>query len=196
MPISLANLGLCKINRTNGKLYYTSCQVFFTQIIYSDFLTTPYPIVYSGIQSILIRKGVSLSMVKVAHGSQNVFNISNPTRYRCQIFHYHRKLSRLYVSVYQGQKNIPTFYLLFSDVGYIDAPMNWLSAEFDIAERENCIDLMLETGLVGEAIHQFPDAYASITDYARLYEVSTPHRSIRIIASSATMMNQVPGEIL
>lgn len=135
-------------------------------------------------------------MVKIEHGSDNVFNISRPTAYRCQIFHYHRKLSRLYLSVYQGQKNIPAFYLLFSDVGYIDAPMSWMSAEFNIADRDTCIDLMLQTGLVGEAIHQFPDAYASITDYARLYIVPTPHKPVRIIASSGTMLNQVPAEIL
>jgi len=135
-------------------------------------------------------------MVKVAHGSDNVFNISKPNAYRCQIFHYHRKLSRLYLSVYQGQKNIPAFYLLFSDVGYIEAPMSWLGANFSIAEKDDCIDLMLATGLVGEAIRQFPDAYASVTDYAKLYHVTTPHQPIRIIASSGAMLQSVPEDIL
>lgn len=135
-------------------------------------------------------------MVKIEHSSTNIFNISKPNHYRCQIFHYHRKVSRLYLSVYQGQKNTPAFYLLFTDVGYIDAPMNWMSADFTIADHNTCIDLMLETGLVGEAIRQFPDAYASITDYARLYEVHALGRPIRIIASSASMLQQVPPEIL
>ena len=54
---------------------------------------------------------------------------------------------RLYLSVYKGARNQPTFYLLFSDVAYIEAPMSWLSAEFDIAEQEDCIALMLGNGI-------------------------------------------------
>lgn len=134
-------------------------------------------------------------MAKIDHGSENAFNITNPGRYRCQVFHYHRKLSRLYLSVYQGNRHEPAFYLLFSDVAYIEAPMSWLGAQFDIAEREDCIALMLEVGLVGEAIHQFPDAYASITDYARLYRARSVHSEIRIIASSAAILQTIPGEI-
>lgn len=134
-------------------------------------------------------------MAKIEHGSRNVFNITNPARYRCQVFHYHRKLSRLYLSVYQGQREQPAFYLLFSDVAYIEAPMSWLGAEFDIAQRDECIALMLKAGLVGEAIHQFPDAYAPITDYARLYRARTVHCEIRIIASSAVILQSIPIEI-
>lgn len=135
-------------------------------------------------------------MAKIEHGSDNVFNITTPNAYRCQIFHYHRKLSRLYLSVYQGQKNVPAFYLLFSDVGYIEAPMSWLGANFSIQDKQDCIDLMLDTGLIGEAVKQFPDAYASITDYAKLYHVATPHQLVRIVASSGSMMQTVPSDIL
>lgn len=134
-------------------------------------------------------------MAKTEHGSKNAFNISNPARYRCQIFHYHRKLSRLYLSIYQGQREQPSFYLLFADVAYIEAPMSWLGARFDIATREECIALMLEVGLVGEAIHRFPDAYASITDYARLYRVESVHSEIRIIAGSGSILQTIPSEI-
>ena len=134
-------------------------------------------------------------MAKTERGSQNAFNITDPARYRCQVFHYHRKLSRLYLSVYQGAREQPAFYLLFSDVAYIEAPMSWLGAEFDIAARGECIALMLEVGLVGNAIHQFPDAYASITDYARLYRVRSVHSEIRIIASSAAILQTIPVDL-
>lgn len=134
-------------------------------------------------------------MAKTEHGSKNAFNISDPARYRCQVFHYHRKLSRLYLSVYQGQRQEPAFYLLFSDVAYIEAPMSWRGARFDIAERDECIDLMLALGLVGEAIRQFPDAYASITDYARLYRARALHSEIRIIAGSAAILPTIPSAI-
>lgn len=134
-------------------------------------------------------------MVKTQHGSRNAFNISEPRRYRCQVHHYHRKLSRLYLSVYKGARNAPAFYLLFSDVAYVDAPMSWPNAEFDIGERQECVDLLLRVGLVGDAIHQFPDAYASITDYARLYQVRSAQNVIRIIASSAAILQDIPAEI-
>ena len=134
-------------------------------------------------------------MVKTAPGSKNAFNISKPSRYRCQVFHYHRKLSRMYLSVYQGQRSLPAFYLLFSDVAYVQAPMSWLGADFEIAEHDECIALMLEAGLVGEAIHQFPDAYASITDYARLYRARSLQCEVRIIAGSAVILQTIPAEI-
>jgi len=134
-------------------------------------------------------------MVKTAHGSSNIFNITKPARYRCQVFHYHRTLSRLYLSVYQGQRSRPAFYILFADVAYVQAPMSWLGAEFDIAERDECIALLLEAGLVGEAIKQFPDAYASITEYARLYRSRSIHAEIRIVASSAAILQTIPSEI-
>ena len=134
-------------------------------------------------------------MAKFEHGSENAFNITNPGRYRCQVFHYHRKLSRLYLSVYQGNSHEPAFYLLFTDVAYLEAPMSWQGANFDIAERDDCVSLMLALGLVGEAIHQFPDAYASITDYARLYRARSVHSEIRVIASSAAILRTIPGEI-
>ncbi len=135
-------------------------------------------------------------MAKFEHGSSNIFNISSPNAYRCQIYHYHRKVSRLYLSVYQGQQSIPVFYLLFSDVGYVEAPMNWQGADFSITDKQSCIDLMLEVGLVGQAILQFPDAYASITDYARLYQVAQISKPIRIIASSASMLKSIPDEVV
>ncbi len=134
-------------------------------------------------------------MAKTEHGSANAFNITNPGRYRCQVHHYHRKLSRLYLSVYPGQRQEPAFYLLFSDVAYLEAPMSWRGAQFDIADREECIALMLDLGLVGDAIRQFPDAYASITDYARLYRARALHCEVRLIASSATMLPTIPREI-
>ncbi len=134
-------------------------------------------------------------MAKVEVNSRNVFNITKPAGYRCQVFHYHRKLSRLYLSVYQGQRNQPAVYILFSDVAYIEAPMSWLGAEFNIASKQACIALMIDVGLVGPAVRQFPDAYASITDYARLYTVDSPNSAIRIIASSGSLLRSIPPEI-
>jgi hypothetical protein len=134
-------------------------------------------------------------MVKRDYGDRNIFNITQPERYRCQIAHYHKRLSRLYLSVYKEQQTTPAFYLLFSDTAYFECPVNWQGADFGVASEDACIQLMLEVGLIGQAILQFPGAYASITEHARLYEVATNKRPIRFIANSATMLRQLPADV-
>jgi hypothetical protein len=131
-------------------------------------------------------------MAKNAFNSTNIFNITNPETYRCQVLQYHAKLSRLTICVFKDQPDAPAFYLLFTDVGYMDCPMAWQGAEFNIGSQDACIELMLEVGLIGQAILRFPNAYASITEYARLYEIKTAHKVGRLIASSGTLLNQKP----
>lgn len=125
----------------------------------------------------------------------NIFNLTTPTLYRCHIYRYYSGLSRVYLRVFKGQQEIPAFYILFSDVGYIEAPINWQSADFRIAPAEECIALMLKTGLVGEAILTFPDAYAALTDTAKLYWVETPHTPVRLIAGSVALLPDLPADL-
>ncbi|MCA9887514.1 MAG: hypothetical protein KC546_04040 [Anaerolineae bacterium] len=134
-------------------------------------------------------------MTKTEPGSQNIFNITEPERYRCQVFHYHSRLSRLYLRVYKDQNQHPAFHLLFADVAYFDCPVTWQGIDFRIAEYDECLQLMLDTGLVGQAILRFPGAYASLTEYTRLYETVTDKRSIRIIAGSGTLLQHLPAEL-
>lgn len=124
-----------------------------------------------------------------------MFDIKAPQLYRCQIYRYFSGLSRLYLSVFKPQQSVPAFYLLFSDVGYFEGPMGWESVDFQIAPSDECIALMLRTGMIGPAVLQFPDAYASITDTARLYVVDTPHTRVRIIAGSVSLLNDVPSSL-
>lgn len=131
---------------------------------------------------------------------ENIFNLPAPTLYRCHVHHYHARLSRLYIRVFKtdgglSTVQIPAFFLLFSDVGYVEGPINWDGANFCLAPHEDCIDLMLETGMIGKAVLQFPDAYAAITDTARLYVVKTAHSPVRIIASSAARLPSLPPEL-
>ncbi len=134
-------------------------------------------------------------MAKNAPGDINIFNITDPEQYRCQVYHYHARLSRLYLRVFKGVAETPVFYLLFTDVALMDCPVNWQGANFEIAPAEACIELLLAAGLIGKAILQFPGAYASITDYARLYQVATANRKIQLIANSASLLHQLPKEI-
>lgn len=126
---------------------------------------------------------------------ERLFEIKGPQLYRCQVYRYFSGLSRLYLSVFRPQQNVPAFYLLFSDVAYFEGPMNWQSVDFYEAPAQACIDLMLKSGVIGPAVLQFPDAYASITDVARLYRVDTAGSPVQIIASSATMLDSVPANI-
>lgn len=135
-------------------------------------------------------------MVKTEAGDTNIFNITDPMSYRCQVHLYHSRLSRLYIRVYKGQTDVPVFYLLFADVAYMDCPMTWTGADFGIAGYDECIELMLAVGLVGQAILRFPGAYASLTEHTRLYVGSTTARPIEIIAGSASMLKSIPPELI
>lgn len=125
----------------------------------------------------------------------NIFGLKAASLYRCQVYRYFNGLSRLYLAVMKPQQTVPAFFLLFPDVAYFEGPMNWQGADFQIASAPDCIDLMLATGIIGEAVLQFPDAYASITDAARLYIVHTPDRPVRIIAGSVTLLTEIPAGI-
>lgn len=134
-------------------------------------------------------------MVKQAVGDTNIFNITEPDRYRCQIHHYHNRLSRLYVRVFKDDNPQPAFYLLFTDVALLDCPINWQGADFGILPADTCIQLMLEAGLIGKAILQFAGAYASLTEHVRLYAVSKRNRPVQIIAGSASLLMKIPSEL-
>ncbi|HEX2618881.1 MAG TPA: hypothetical protein VHL11_02010 [Phototrophicaceae bacterium] len=125
----------------------------------------------------------------------NIFNLPNPMLYRCHVHRYFNGLSRLYIRVFKGHDSAPTFYLLFSDLGYYEGPITWEGADFGIATHHECITLMLQVGLIGEAILQFPDAYAAITETAKLYVVRTLHTPVRFIAGSATLLPDIPAEL-
>ncbi|QPC82712.1 hypothetical protein G4Y79_24010 [Phototrophicus methaneseepsis] len=134
-------------------------------------------------------------MTKTEPGARNIFNITEPERYRCQVYHYHSRLSRLYLRVFKEQNQQPSFYLLFSDVAYFDCPVTWQGAQFDIAEYDECLQLMLDSGLVGQAILRFPGAYASLTEYTRLYRAPGPPRPIQIIAGSGSLLQRLPNDL-
>jgi hypothetical protein len=125
-------------------------------------------------------------------GDRNIFGITDPESYRCQVWQYDSKLSRLSLRVYRAlEREQAAFGLLFTDVGYWEGPMTWIGVDFRVASHDECVTLMLETGLIGQAILQFPGAYASITEVARLFVVETKHQPIRFIASAGTLLPSV-----
>ncbi|RMF77366.1 MAG: hypothetical protein D6737_17870, partial [Chloroflexi bacterium] len=101
----------------------------------------------------------------------NVFNISAPQRYTCQVYRYHNTLSRLYVSVYKDARPAPAFYVLFSDVAYFAGPMSWVGADFGVESVEQCLGLMLQAGLIEEALLDDPAVYDYFAQSVSLYVV-------------------------
>jgi hypothetical protein len=123
------------------------------------------------------------------------FDIPSPQLYRCQVYRYFSGLSRLYVSAFKPYQTTPAFFLLFSDVAYFEGPMGWESADFRHAPHDECVALLLEAGIIGEAVRQFPDAYAAITEAANLYVVRAPHTCVRVIAGSAALLPEIPASL-
>jgi hypothetical protein len=123
------------------------------------------------------------------------FDIHSPQLYRCQVYRYFSGLSRLYLSAFKPYQTVPAFFLLFSDVAYFEGPMGWENADFRIAPHEECVALMLSAGIIGEAVLQFPDAYAAVTEAANLYTVRTPRAAVRIVAGSAALLNEIPASL-
>lgn len=123
------------------------------------------------------------------------FDIRSPQLYRCQVYRYFSGLSRLYLSAFKAYQTAPAFFMLFSDVAYFEGPMGWESADFRLAPHEECVALMLSTGIIGEAVLQFPDAYAAVTEAASLYTVQTARAAVRIIAGSAALLAEIPASL-
>ncbi len=134
-------------------------------------------------------------MVKTAPNTENVFNISQPLRYFCHLHLYHSRLSRLYLRVFKDRRQTPSFYLLFTDVGYLDCPINWQGANFCTATHDACLALMVEAGLIDEAVLTLPGAQEALLGATRLYIAQTPHRTVRIIAGGAQLLQQLPPEL-
>lgn len=124
-----------------------------------------------------------------------VFDIAAPQLYRCQVHRYFSGLSRLYVSAFKPYQTTPAFFLLFSDVAYFEGPMGWESADFRLASHDECVALLLSAGIIGEAVRDFPEAYAAVTEAANLYVVHTPRACVRLIAGSAALLPEIPASL-
>ncbi len=118
----------------------------------------------------------------------------DPKRYSCNVFRYHSSLSRLYIRVFEGLKDAPSFYLLFTDVGYFEGPMNWRGVDFVRADAEDCLSLMVATGMVDDMMLDDLDTRQALAEAAYLYTLQTGHSRIRIIAGEAVKLQNLPAE--
>jgi hypothetical protein len=120
----------------------------------------------------------------------NIFNIKTPHLYRCHIHRYYSGLSRMYVRVFKGDAKEPAFYVLFSDVGYYEGPMNWQGISIRIAPPQECLALMQKNGLLDGVV---PEMLNAITEVAHLYLLESA--PVKIIAGHAARLSEIPQEL-
>ena len=121
-----------------------------------------------------------------------VFNIKTPHLYRCHVHRYYSGLSRLYVRAFKEDAQEPAFYLLFSDVGYFEGPMNWQGVHFRRAPAQECLSLMQKSGMLQGTPPEMLDALAEVI---HLYVLDTPQTPVKIVAGNATRLNEIPSEL-
>jgi hypothetical protein len=143
-----------------------------------------------------VSKGKSKFM-PINNQSKSVFEITRPEEYRCNVYRYSSSLSKLYVRVFKGMAESPSFYLLFSDVGYFDGPMNWSGVDVQRASAEDCLALMVHVGMVTDFMLDDLDTREALAEAAHLYSVQTHDAgyTVRIIAGEVIMLADVPDNI-
>ena len=80
-------------------------------------------------------------------------------------------------------------------MGYLEGPVNWQGANFRTASADACLDLMVQTGLLDESVLAMPGARESLAGAARLYIAATGKTPVRIIANSASILQDLPPEL-
>ena len=81
------------------------------------------------------------NFLDIPHGTENVFNLDDPSSYYCRVFRYHISHSGLCIQlIREGHDNL---YLDFAGVQYFEFPQFWKGANFalsgDTVEKERCI---------------------------------------------------------
>lgn len=127
--------------------------------------------------------------------TDNIFDLKTPQLYRCHVHRYHSTLSRLYVRAFKGQSQDVAFYLLFSDVGYFEGPINWVGANFQMHPPEECFAMMIRSGMVDAELMQDAEVRAHFAETVHLYVLVTPQAQLKIIAGSAALLESVPENI-
>ncbi|MEO0562847.1 MAG: hypothetical protein AAF125_12120 [Chloroflexota bacterium] len=127
---------------------------------------------------------------------ETALDIETPVLYRCNVFRYHSGLSRLYVRVFKGLAQAPSFYLFFSDVGYFEGPMNWKGADLRRAPSADCLSLMQTVGLVEDFMLDDPETRLALAEAAHLYVFRTSQTEVRLIAGEVVRLQDVPEDLI
>lgn len=120
--------------------------------------------------------------IAIPSGASNVFELQEPTTYRTEVYHYQRRLGRMYLRVTKGSE--PT-YIQLSNVRYIEAPSAWSGADFRTATQSEYEAFIAEKHL---QINHLAE------ESMRLYLLDGA-MPVRIVAGTAQIVNELPKDI-
>jgi hypothetical protein len=115
-------------------------------------------------------------------GANNVFELQDAGQFRAEVYHYQRRLGRMYLRLSRGTE--PT-YVQLSNVAYIEAPSVWSGAGFRTASQAEYEAFVREKGLTISNL---------TSDAMRLY-ILDGEQPVRIVAGSAQILNELPTNI-
>lgn len=121
-------------------------------------------------------------LLEPAHGSSNVFALTQPDDYRVDVYHYQQRIGRLYLRFSSARE---TFFVQLSNVTFIEAPAKWQGANFTTASEADYATFIDERGIAINSLR---------ADAMRLY-VLDGRTTVRIIASTAHILDELPSHI-
>lgn len=120
--------------------------------------------------------------IAIPPGAANIFELAEPADYRTEVYHYQRRLGRMYLRL---SNNNEPLYVQLSNVNYIEAPSVWTGAAFRTATQSEYEIFVQEKGLT----------ISHLTDKSmRLYVVDGAS-PVRIVAGTMQMMDELPMDV-
>jgi hypothetical protein len=117
--------------------------------------------------------------LNIAHGSGNIFELENAENLSVEVYHYQRRLGRMYLRITGENEPI---YIMLSNVSYMETPSFWKGANFQTASQAD-----YEAFIQAKQIHISTLA----EDTMRLYQSA----DVKIIAGKAEILDELPVNI-
>lgn len=121
-------------------------------------------------------------MLTPEHGSSNAFEIADAAEYRAEVYHYQRRLGRMFLRL--SHSNREPLYVQLGGVAYIEAPAFWKGANFRAASQAEFDAFVHERQLPLNSL---------MAEQVRLYVLDEAR--VRIVASSVQVLDELPSNI-
>lgn len=117
--------------------------------------------------------------IHIAHGSTNIFELAQAENLKVEVYHYQRRLGRMYLRITGEDEPI---YIMLSNVSYIEAPSFWKGADFQTASQAEYERFLQEKQIYINGLAE---------NTMRLYQSD----SVQIVAGQAQILEELPLNI-
>ena len=117
--------------------------------------------------------------ISIAHGSTNIFELAQAENLKVEVYHYQRRLGRMYLRI-TGEGEL--IYVMLSNVSYIEAPSFWKGADFQTASQAEYERFLQEKQIYINGLAE---------NTMRLYQSD----SVQIVAGQAQILEELPLNI-